>query len=64
MDWRRWREFIKIHDELGTHQLLRNTVASERLYLVDRLEWLIAVIERIGLSEEDSAMNLFTGEDE
>jgi hypothetical protein len=64
MDWRRWRELIRIHSELGTHKVLRDTVVSERLYLVDRLEWLVAVIERIGDAAEDRVMNLFAEDHE
>jgi hypothetical protein len=64
MDWRRWRQLTRIHDELETHQLLRDHVASERLYLVDHLEWLIAVIERAAELEEDEALNLFFGDDD
>jgi hypothetical protein len=62
MDWKRWKDLTRIHSELGTHKLLRDTVASDRLYLVDRLQRIEADIERIGDSAEDRVMNLF-GED-
>jgi hypothetical protein len=62
MDWRRWREFMKIHDELGTHQMLRDTVVSERLYLIDRLEWLVAAIERKSHTGDEELTRLWDGD--
>jgi hypothetical protein len=59
MDWGRWRQPLKILNELGTVDLLRKSVPSEQLYFVDRLLLLIAVIEKIGRSEEDRLLSLF-----
>jgi hypothetical protein len=64
MDWRRWRELISIHEELDTVNLLRKTVPSHQLYLVDRLVWLSALIDRVGGIEADRVMNLFAETDE
>jgi len=46
MNWSRWRELGRLHEELGTQELLRKHTLAERLYLVDRLNRVIAVIER------------------
>jgi hypothetical protein len=63
MDSWRWRRLRSILDELGTVDLLRRTVSSDQLYLVDLVARLIADIERIGELEEDRGPNLF-GDDE
>jgi hypothetical protein len=63
MNWRRWRELMNILDRLGMVDLLRTNLRSDQLYLVDRLVWLIAVIERIRETEDEDCRWLLTDGD-
>jgi hypothetical protein len=52
--YRRWKEFCRLWRELGVLDLLRKHVPSERLYLVDRLVWVMGVIDWGGEDEDDN----------
>jgi hypothetical protein len=55
MNLKRLRELLDLDDELGTLELLRKHIPSERLYQVDRRARLVVAIERMSDTEaEDS----------
>jgi hypothetical protein len=50
----RWKEFCRLWRELGVLDLLRKDVPIERLYLLDRMLWVMDVIDRGGECEDDN----------
>jgi hypothetical protein len=64
MNWDRWREFVRLFYRLDVPELLRAHTALDRWYLIDRLIWIIAVIERVGEIETRETLWLPTGGDD
>jgi hypothetical protein len=64
MNWDRWREFIRLFYRLDVPQLLRAHTPLDRWYLIDRLIWIIAVIERVGEIEARETLWLPMGGDD
>ena len=47
MNWDRWREFVRLFYRLDVPELLRAHTPFDHWYLIDRLIWILAVIERL-----------------
>jgi hypothetical protein len=62
MNWSLIRKFWELDDELGTDELLRRSVPSWRLYLVDQRRKFRNMIERMSDTEVEDSW-LFTDED-
>jgi hypothetical protein len=59
MQWCRWRELMKICNDLDIVVLLRAHIPKERQYLVDRAIWLARAIERVHEGRHDESRSLF-----
>jgi hypothetical protein len=63
MNWDRWREFTRLFYGLDVTGLLRAHTPLDRWYLIDRLIWIIAVIESVGEIETRETLWLPMGGD-
>jgi hypothetical protein len=59
MQWCRWRELMKICNDLDIVALLRAHIPKERQYLVDRVIWLARAIEHVHGARDDESTSLF-----
>jgi hypothetical protein len=59
----RWREFIRLFDRLNVVGLQRAHTPLERWYEIDRLIWIIAVVESVGETEARETYWLSTADD-
>ena len=64
MNWDRWRELRRLFYRLDVTGLLRTHTPLDCWYLIDRLVWIIAVIESVGEVESKESLWLPLGCDD
>jgi hypothetical protein len=64
MNWDRWREFTRLFYGLDVTGLLRAHTPLDRWYLIDRLIWIIAVIESVREIETRETLWFPIGDDD